>query len=79
MKYLKYEERRVIEELYNAGFSISEISNLTKTHISTIYREIARGALEEPGNGGKCKYSAEKGQLMFEASLKKRGRKSEKL
>lgn len=75
MKYLKYEERRVIEELYNAGFSISEISNLTKTHISTIYREIARGALEGTDTGIRRKYSAEKGQLIFEASLKKRGRK----
>ncbi len=75
MRYLKYEERKNIEELYCAGFSVSEIANLTKTHISTIYREIARGASEEANNGGNRKYSAEKGQRMFEASMKNRGRK----
>lgn len=71
-KYVTWEQRKTLEELYGAGVPIAEISQALGIHQATLYRELKRGGAEKPGDT----YSATRAQYTLKGNFKRRGRKS---
>lgn len=74
-RYFTYENRKQLEEQYNAGSALSKIANTLGVHLSTVYRELGRGNTGELDANGRTGYSAELAQKTMLESLKRRGRK----
>lgn len=72
-RYLTFEDRKNLEEQYNTGAELSDIANLLNIHISTLYRELARGDTRELDVNGRSGYSADIAQKAVQESLKRRG------
>lgn len=69
-RYLNFDDRKKLEQLYLDGKKVSEIANELKVHESTIYRELDRGSTGSLDNNGRIGYSSEIGQLALQSSLK---------
>lgn len=74
-RYFTYEDRKQLEEQYNAGSALSHIADTFSVHLSTVYRELNRGSTGEIDANGRAGYSAELAQKNMLESLKRRGRK----
>ena len=77
-KYLTYEDRKTLEQLYADGAELSDIAKLLNVHISTIYRELARGGTGVLDKNGRIGYEAELAQRATLESLKSRGKRRKK-
>lgn len=73
-RHLSFEDRKRLETEYNAGAELSEIASLLGVHLSTVYRELARGYTGKMDANGRNGYSAETAQ---KATLKKPVSKNE--
>lgn len=73
--YLTYDDRRKIDRLYREGVSIPDIAGSLGVHLSTIYRELARGETGELDNNGRSAYSADRAQERLRQSMKRKGKK----
>lgn len=71
-RYLNFDDRKKLEQLYLDGKKVPEIANELKVHESTIYRELDRGSTGSLDNNGRIGYSSEIGQLALQSSLKHR-------
>lgn len=74
-RYFTYEDRKQLEDLYNAGSALTYIAEKLGVHLATIYRELNRGSTGELDANGRAGYSAELAQKTMLESLKRRGRK----
>lgn len=74
-RYFTYDDRKQLEDRYNAGTALTEIADSLGVHLSTIYRELNRGNTGELDANGRAGYSAELAQKAMLESLKRRGRK----
>jgi IS30 family transposase len=72
--YITNEERKRIEALYSAGERPSDISRKTGIHLSTIYRELARGYTGELDADNRPEYSAAAAEHMLRAAFRQKGR-----
>jgi IS30 family transposase len=72
-RYLTYEDRKSIENLYKSGESLVEIASELGVHLATIYREMTRGKTGELDGNGRSGYSAEIAQKTVQESMKRRG------
>ena len=45
-----YEDRKIIEEMYNSQMPINRIADRINVARSTLYRELRRGGVTEPSN-----------------------------
>lgn len=61
-KHMTLEERKVLEERYNAGQSVPGIANAMGFNFSTIYKELKRGDTGKMDANGRAGYSAVLGQ-----------------
>lgn len=77
-RYITYEDRKHLEQLYSAGAAISDIAVTLNIHISTAYREIAKGNTGTLDENGRFGYDAEIAQKATQESLKRRGGKRTK-
>lgn len=73
-QHLTFEDRKLLEKEYTAGAGLSDIATVLGVHISTVYRELARGYTGEMDANGRNGYSAETAQ---KATLKKPKTKNE--
>ena len=75
-KELSYENRLVIEIMYNKGFKVKEIAAELGVNPSTIYRELPRGRYQHKNSDWTYteKYSAEKAQLAHNFNVLARGK-----
>ena len=69
-RYLNFDDRKKLEQLYLDGKKVPEIATELKVHESTIYRELDRGSTGSLDNNGRIGYSSEIGQLALQSSLK---------
>ena len=74
-RYLTYEDRKRLEALYGAGEGLPEIAEELGVHLSTIYRELARGSMPGLDRNGRSCYAADLAQEVFAASLKRKGKR----
>ena len=74
-RYFTYEDRRKLEDLYNAGSALPNIADTLGVQLATIYRELNRGSTGEIDANGRVGYDAELAQKNMLESLKRRGRK----
>lgn len=61
-KWLVLEDRKKIEEMYNAGTAVQEIADQMHRNRATIYNELRRGETGEMDANGRPGYSAELAQ-----------------
>ena len=45
-----YEDRKIIEEMYNSQMPINRIADMINVARSTLYRELRRGGVTEPSD-----------------------------
>lgn len=57
-RYLTYDERHTIEELYSAGSTPTKIAGKLKKSVSTIYNELRKGYTREVDEYYRPIYSA---------------------
>ncbi len=76
-KYLTFEDRKRLEELYDNGERITDIAVKLGVHHTTIYRELSRCQTGILDKNGREIYTAEDAQAAFVASLKRRGHTKE--
>lgn len=77
-KYITYAERKRLEQLYAQGAPIATIATTLNVHISTVYRELAKGSTGVLNVNGRIGYDAELAQRATQDSLKRRGGKRDK-
>ena len=77
MKYkcLKFEERRIIEDMHAKGAKVGEIALRVGKSQATIYRELKRGRTGETGSHFPQGYSAEIAEDCVKRSYRNRGRR----
>lgn len=74
-KYLTFEDRKKIEELYAAGERPVVIASRLGVCFATIYRELKRGYTGSNDDNMRPGYSAEIAELSLQNSFRSRGRK----
>ena len=74
-KYLTFEDRKKIEELYGAGERPVVIASRLGVCFATIYRELKRGYTGSNDDNMRPGYSAEIAELSLQNSFRSRGRK----
>ena len=74
-KYLIFEDRKKIEELYAAGERPVVIASRLGVCFATIYRELKRGYTGSNDDNMRPGYSAEIAELSLQNSFRSRGRK----
>ena len=77
-KYITYAERKRLEQLYAKGAAITDIATVLNVHISTVYRELAKGSTGVLDMNGRIGYDTEVAQKATQDSLKRRGGKRDK-
>lgn len=75
LHYLTYDDRQKLERLYREGVSLSDIAGKLGVHLSTVYRDLARGETGELDRNGRSAYSADRAQEVARQSMKRKGRK----
>lgn len=74
-RYLTFDDRKKLENLYIHGEDLCTIANHIGVHLATIYRELMRGYTGELDINGRNGYSADIAQKTILTNLKHRGRK----
>lgn len=75
-KYLTFEDRKKIEELYTAGERPAVIASRLGVCFATIYRELKRGYTGSNDGNMRPGYSAETAEAALQSSFRARGRKN---
>jgi IS30 family transposase len=73
-----YEERTVIQKMWNDGAQAKEIADKLEAPLSTIYSELRRGQDGSRLQNQRLRYSADLAQLRVQQSFERRGRRSGK-
>ena len=73
-KYLTYENRLQLSQMYTNGKSSMEIATALGVHVATIYLEIKRGYTGEVDENNRPVYSAEKAEAQTRENVKRKGR-----
>lgn len=73
-----YEERTVIQKMWNDGAQAKEIADKLEAPLSTIYSELRRGQDGSRLQNQRLRYSADLAQLRVQRSFERRGRRSGK-
>lgn len=73
-----YEERTVIQKMWNDGAQAKEIADKLEAPLSTIYSELRRGQDGSRLQNQRMRYSADLAQLRVQQSFERRGRRSGK-
>ena len=71
-----YEERRMIQSLWEAGVQAKEIADKLEAPLSSIYSELRRGQDGSRLPNKRLRYSADLAQLRIQQSFERRGRKA---
>ena len=73
-----YEERTVIQKMWNDGAQAKEIADKLEAPLSTIYSELRRGQDGSRLQNQRLRYNADLAQLRVPQSFERRGRRSGK-
>nr|WP_325307440.1 hypothetical protein [uncultured Oscillibacter sp.] len=73
-----YEERTVIQKMWNDGAQAKEIADKLEAPLSTIYSELRRGQDGSRLQNQRLRYNADLAQLRVQQSFERRGRRSGK-
>ena len=71
-----YEERRTIQELWEAGVQAKEIADKLDAPLSSIYSELRRGQDGSRLPNQRMRYNADLAQLRIQQSFERRGRRT---
>ena len=71
-----YEERRTIQELWEAGVQAKEIADKLDAPLSSIYSELRRGQDGSRLPNQRLCYNADLAQLRIQQSFERRGRRA---
>ena len=71
-----YEERTIIQKMWNDGAQAKEIADKLEAPLSTIYSELRRGQDGSRLQNGRLRYSADLAQLRLQQSFERRGRRA---
>ena len=71
-----YEERTVIQKMWNDGAQAKEIADKLEAPLSTIYSELRRGQDGSRLQNQRLRYSADLAQLRLQQSFERRGRRA---
>lgn len=78
-RYLTFEDRKKLENLYETEESLPMIAKTLGVHLATIYRELDRGKTGVLNDNGQYEYRAEIAQMTVNESMKRRGRSKEEI
>ena len=73
-----YEERTIIQKMWNDGAQAKEIADKLEAPLSTIYSELRRGQDGSRLQNQRLRYNADLAQLRVQQSFKRRGRRAGK-
>ena len=73
-----YEERTIIQKMWNDGAQAKEIADKLEAPLSTIYSELRRGQDGSRLQNQRLRYSADLAQLRVQQSFERRGRRAGK-
>ena len=73
-----YEERTIIQKMWNDGAQAKEIADKLEAPLSTIYSELRRGQDGSRLQNQRLRYNADLAQLRVRQSLERRGRRAGK-
>ena len=73
-----YEERTVIQKMWNDGAQAKEIADKLEAPLSTIYSELRRGQDGSRLQNQRLRYNADLAQLRVQQSFERRGRRAGK-
>ena len=73
-----YEERTVIQKMWNDGAQAKEIADKLEAPLSTIYSELRRGQDGSRLQNQRLRYNPDLAQLRVQQSSERRGRRSGK-
>ena len=71
-----YEERTVIQKMWNDGAQAKEIADKLEAPLSTIYSELRRGQDGSRLQNQRLRYNADLAQLRVQQSFERRGRRA---
>lgn len=74
--YFTIDQRRSIEQMYNAGTNVTEIAAKIGKSPAAVYAELQRGFMGERSEYGRRIYSAKHGQIVFEKNIANRGKRN---
>ena len=73
-----YEERTIIQKMWNDGAQAKEIADKLEAPLSTIYSELRRGQAGSRLQNQRLRYNADLAQLRVQQSFERRGRRAGK-
>lgn len=73
-----YEERTIIQKMWNDGAQAKEIADKLEAPLSTIYSELRRGQDGSRLQNQRLRYDADLAQLRVQQSFERRGRRAGK-
>ena len=73
-----YEERTIIQKMWNDGARAKEIADKLEAPLSTIYSELRRGQDGSRLQNQRLRYDADLAQLRVQQSFERRGRRAGK-
>lgn len=73
-----YEERTIIQKMWNDGAQAKEIADKLEAPLSTIYSELRRGQDGSRLQNQRLRYNADLAQLRVQQSFERRGRRARK-
>lgn len=73
-----YEERTIIQKMWNDGAQAKEIADKLAAPLSTIYSELRRGQDGSRLQNQRLRYDADLAQLRVQQSFERRGRRAGK-
>ena len=73
-----YEERTLIQKMWNDGAQAKEIADKLEAPLSTIYSELRRGQDGSRLQNQRLRYNADLAQLRVQQSFERRGRRAGK-
>lgn len=71
-----YEERTIIQKMWNNGAQAKEIADKLEAPLSTIYSELRRGQDGSRLQNQRLRYDADLAQLRIQQSFERRGRRA---
>ena len=71
-----YEERTIIQKMWNDGAQAKEIADKLEAPLSTIYSELRRGQDGSRLQNQRLRYNADLAQLRIQQSFERRGRRA---
>lgn len=73
-----YEERTIIQKMWNDGAQAKEIADKLEAPLSTIYSELRRGQDGSRLQNQRLRYNADLAQLRVQQAIERRGRRAGK-